>query len=553
MAIAPSPRPRFRPNPTMQDRTHTPLAPIFLRRFLAVYLAFGVLGLGAMAVVEYQRQQARVMEEIRALATTFGPVLGHAVWDYQDTAVTAIVHGIALDPDVVEVRLPAAPGFASRREASPNGGQPSGHVRIEMALTIPGDAGATQRVGTLVIASSEAILWRHVIADLAATAAVMVVVLLAGALVQWRLVSRLLVHPLTQLASQLRQEDLLAQGAGRRLQRFAGREFGVLRLRFLLLLRQVGRAQSELRQSHALLEERVNERTLELSQVLDFNAAIIRSSPVPMGVYSADGQCVEANDAYARFVGAARADLLAQNFLTSPAWDKSPMQAVCVTALALHQPQQGELRVRSSFGKDVFSEYRVLPTQLGGKDHLLLQFTDLTERQRMEEELRRLAFHDALTLLPNRRLLLDRLEQAIRSSKRHGSRLGVCYIDLNKFKQLNDSFGHEVGDKLLIVVAGRLQAMVRGSDTVARLGGDEFVVLSTDLGATDDEAMRNAALIADKIRLSLGQPCVIDGVQYPCSASVGIRTFGAEDGDAEALLRQADGAMYQDKKAQRVD
>ncbi len=537
----------------MQHRNHTPLAAQFLRRFLSVYLAFSVAGLAAMVALEVQHQRTRVMDEMQALATTFGPVLGHAVWDYQDTAVTAIVHGIAQDPDVAEVRLPALSGFASRQERSPGDGEPSESLRIAAPLVVAGDGGTSQRVGTLVISSSDRIIWRHVARRLVTSITVTALVLLAGALALWRLVTRMLVDPLTRLSASVQAETVLAPGAARRLPRFAGREFAELRARFLLLLRQVGRAQDDLRQSAALLEERVNERTLALSQAIEFNAAIIRNSPVPMGVYASNGDCVAANEAYAILTGATVDALLAQNFLTTAAWQQSTMQIVMVTALAEHRPQRGEQRVRTSFGKDVYFEYRVLPTQLGGQDHLLVQFTDLTVRQRMEEELRQMAFQDALTGLPNRRLLLDRLDQAIRGSKRHGSHLAVLFIDLNKFKVLNDTHGHDVGDKLLVIVAGRLQAMVRGTDTVARLGGDEFVVLSTDLGTGHDEALHNATLIAGKIRAVLAEPCLIAGVQHPCSASVGVKLFTGDEADADAILKQADAAMYADKKANRPD
>ncbi len=537
----------------MQHRNHTPLARQFLRRFLSVYLAFSVVGLSAMVVVEYQRQRVRVVDEMHALATTFSPVLGHAVWDFQDTAVTAIVHGIVQDPDVAAVSVPAVPGFAAHDEVSPGDGEPSADLRVEAPLTISGDAGASQRVGTLVLSSSEKIIWRHVATGLVTSITVTALVLLVGALALWRLVTSLLVDPLARFSGSLQAETVLVPGAARRVPRFAGREFAELRARFLLMLRQVNRAQGELRQAAALLEERVNERTMELSQVLEFNAAIIRNSPVPMGVYAANGDCVAANQAYAELTGATTEALLAQNFLTSPAWQQSPMQIVLVTALAEHRPQHGEQRARSSFGKDVYFDYRVLPTQLGGQDHLLVQFTDLTVRQRMEDELRQMAFQDALTGLPNRRLLLDRLNQAIRSSKRHGSHLAVIFIDLNRFKALNDTYGHDVGDKLLVIVAGRLQAMVRGSDTVARLGGDEFVVLSTDLGHGADEALRNATLIADKIRVALAEPCLIAAVQHPCSASVGVKLFTGDEADADGVLKQADAAMYADKKLRRAD
>ncbi len=534
---------------TMQDRNTTPLATHFLRRFLSVYVALSVLGLATLSAVEYQRQRARVMSELHALATTFGPVLGHAVWDFQDTAVSAIVHGIALDPDVVDVRIPAAAGFPARHEASPGGGTPSERVRVELPLTIAGESGASQRVGTLVISSSEEILWTHVASELAATATIMGALLLLGALGMWLLVTRLLVAPLTRLSTQLQQEAQLSPGLARRLPRFAGREFAVLRMRFLLLLRQVGRAQSELRKSHALLEARVNERTLELRQVLEFNAAIIRNSPLPMGVYAAGGDCVAANDAYARFVGAKREELLAQNFLRIPTWQESRLLQDCLSSLELREPQRGEVRMRTSFGKEVYFEYQIFPTLLSGDDHLLIQFTDLTERRRLEEELRHLAFHDTLTRLPNRRLLLDRLHQAARASKRLGHHNAVIFIDLNKFKLLNDTWGHDVGDKLLVIVAERLQSLVRGSDTVARLGGDEFVVLSLELGTSLEDADRNARVIADKIRTAVGADCMIDDVRHACSASVGVKLFTGDDDDAEAILKQADSAMYEDKKA----
>ena len=537
----------------MQLRNHTPLAGQFLRRFLSVYLAFSVVGLAAMVVVEYQRQRSRVIDEMHALATTFAPVLGHAVWDFQDTAVTAIVHGIVQDPDIAEVQLPAVPGFAAREERSPDDGDPSADLRVEAPLTISGDSGANQRIGTLILSSSEKIIWRHVADGLVSSVTVTALVLLVGALALWRLVTSLLVDPLARFSASLQAEKVLVPGAARRVPRFAGREFAELRARFLLMLRQVSRAQTELRQAAALLEERVNERTLELSQVLEFNAAIIRNSPVPMGVYAANGDCVAANEAYANLAGATTEALLAQNFLTTAAWQKSPMQIILVTALAEHRPQHGEQRVRTSFGRDLYFEYRVLPTQLGGQDHLMVQLTDLTVRQRMEEELRQMAFQDALTGLPNRRLLLDRLDQAIRSSKRHGSHLAVVFIDLNRFKALNDTYGHDVGDKLLVIVAERLQTMVRGTDTVARLGGDEFVVLSTDLGHGADEALHNATLIADKIRVALGEPCLIAGVQHPCSASVGVKLFTGDENDADGILKQADAAMYADKKAGRPD
>ena len=158
---------------------------------------------------------------------------------------------------------------------------------------------------------------------------------------------------------------------------------------------------------------------------------------------------------------------------------------------------------------------------------------DITERKRTEQAIRQLAFHDPLTQLPNRRLLLDRLPQLISRAKREQSRLALLFIDLDRFKPINDEQGHEVGDWLLQSVAQRIQGCLRESDTAARIGGDEFVVLLPDLQADDD-----ALAVAEKIRLALAQPFVTqDKVGLGVSSSIGVALY-PDDGQTEQdLLR----------------
>jgi diguanylate cyclase (GGDEF)-like protein len=180
---------------------------------------------------------------------------------------------------------------------------------------------------------------------------------------------------------------------------------------------------------------------------------------------------------------------------------------------------------------------------------VLVQFSDLTERKRLEDNLRMLAFQDFLTQLPNRRLLLDRLGHAIRTAKRQNSHIAVLFLDLDNFKALNDEHGHDVGDQLLIAVANRLLRVVRDTDTVARLGGDEFVVLLEGLGVASDKAMENAEIVADKIRETLSAEYIMGGIRHQCSASVGIQLFLGEDDDPDRILKEADMAMYEMKRA----
>ncbi|MGN6389862.1 MAG: diguanylate cyclase domain-containing protein, partial [Burkholderiaceae bacterium] len=186
------------------------------------------------------------------------------------------------------------------------------------------------------------------------------------------------------------------------------------------------------------------------------------------------------------------------------------------------------------------------PYTAGDKE--LLQFISTqvataVERKRLHERLQYLAQNDPLTGLPNRGVLLDRLDMALKRARRGNARIALLYLDLDEFKRVNDSLGHVAGDVLLQTVALRLRQTLRDVDTVARMGGDEFVMLLEDVGAA------GAALVADKIRDAVRQPIAIDGCQLRIRPSIGIAVFPEQGDDAAALLKQADAAMYADKQA----
>ena len=187
------------------------------------------------------------------------------------------------------------------------------------------------------------------------------------------------------------------------------------------------------------------------------------------------------------------------------------------------------------------------PTPSGG---LVIVYHDVTELRHASAEIEILAFYDPLTGLPNRRLLLDRLQQAVAALARSGHQGAVLFLDLDHFKVLNDTQGHEVGDQLLRQVAQRLKATVRDTDTVARLGGDEFVVMLTDLSRDRDEAAAQARRVGEKLQHSLHQPYTLGTHVHHSACSIGATLFGAAEQSAAELLRQADIAMYE-VKAQR--
>lgn len=186
--------------------------------------------------------------------------------------------------------------------------------------------------------------------------------------------------------------------------------------------------------------------------------------------------------------------------------------------------------------------------------------TDITERKLAEEQIHNLAFYDTLTLLPNRRMLNDRTNQAMASSKRSGRYCALLFIDLDNFKPLNDTYGHAVGDLLLTEVARRISSCVREMDTVARFGGDEFVVMLSELDADKVESTAQAGIVAEKIRIILAEPYVLkfqqEGnaettIEHRCTASIGVALFINHEATPEEVLKWADIAMYQAKERGR--
>jgi diguanylate cyclase (GGDEF)-like protein/PAS domain S-box-containing protein len=171
---------------------------------------------------------------------------------------------------------------------------------------------------------------------------------------------------------------------------------------------------------------------------------------------------------------------------------------------------------------------------------------DITERKRQEEEARFLAYHDTLTGLPNRRLLDDRLRQAVLLAQRRDRRVALMLVDLDRFKQVNDALGHRAGDEVLREAANRIAGCLRKADTLARHGGDEFVVVIPDLQQDGD-----CQVVAEKILQSLVPPFVVEGREFNIGASIGVSLCPADAGDGEAMLRNADAAMYRAKQLGR--
>lgn len=281
-------------------------------------------------------------------------------------------------------------------------------------------------------------------------------------------------------------------------------------------------------------------------------AATIFDSQQCMLVSDANELILRVNSAFTRITGYSQEEVIGQNpsLLKSGKHDASFYDAMW-ESINNQGMWEGEIWNRRK-GGEVYPEYlniTAVKDSNGLVTNYVATFTDITQIKNAEIEIRNLAFYDPLTNLPNRRLLSDRLKQAISSSNRTGKAAALLFLDLDNFKVLNDSLGHDIGDLLLEQVAKRLKSCVREHDTVARLGGDEFVIMLEELSVHAMEAAEQTEFIANKILTTLNEPYQLAQHPYNNTPSIGIVLFnGKKPQPHEDLLKQADIAMYQAKK-----
>jgi diguanylate cyclase (GGDEF)-like protein/PAS domain S-box-containing protein len=276
--------------------------------------------------------------------------------------------------------------------------------------------------------------------------------------------------------------------------------------------------------------------------------AIAQVSPVPLVVTNrTEGKCLWGNQALGDLLGLALEDIPGKP--TSLFYATQEDRAELLTELDANGCIEGrEVHMKRADGALFWARMSIRPFPLDGESAMLVALTDLTERKMLEEHLRHVAMHDALTGLPNRAMLFDLLRRELARAKRDQSyRFAVLYLDLDDFKPVNDELGHDVGDRLLAGVAERLQRALRPMDAAARVGGDEFAVLVANVR---DEA--EPAQIAARIATVLAEPLDLGTVTRPVATSIGAALGDARTPSVDALLRQADLAMYEVKTARKI-
>jgi len=262
------------------------------------------------------------------------------------------------------------------------------------------------------------------------------------------------------------------------------------------------------------------------------------------------GEILGFNPAAEEIFGYLQQDVLGKNIkMLMPEPDRSEHEGYVNRYL-----HTGEGRILGVRGREVTAvrengeqfpmELSASEMMLGGQRYFIGIFRDITERKLAEQKIAHLAHYDYLTDLPNRALFLDNLEHSLSLARRNTYKVAVLFLDLDGFKQVNDTLGHDGGDLLLQGVANRLKELIRASDTVARVGGDEFIFVLNNIGSDE-----NAALMANKIIVALSEPFELKGKQCHVGGSIGISIYPDDSKDSETLIKQADDAMYLAKRS----
>ncbi len=294
----------------------------------------------------------------------------------------------------------------------------------------------------------------------------------------------------------------------------------------------------------------MQEARKETEAQLRLAASVFGAASEAIMIADRNSAIIAVNQAFTDITGYASGEVIGANtrLLKSGKHPPEYYQVMWQTLDATGQ-WQGEIWDRHKNGSPFAAHMTitVVKDAVGAVDHYVCLFSDVTQTLKQREEIERMAYYDALTQLPNRRLLSDRIGQALSLAERQKTLVAVCYLDLDGFKLVNDSYGHEAGDQLLLEVTHRLKEAVRTHDTVSRLGGDEFVLLLTDLKSEGE-----GSAILTRVLQSMAEPFSWNQHRVTSvSASIGVAYFPEDGAETDVLLRYSDQAMYRAKHAGR--
>jgi len=526
------------------------------RLVLLTLLASGLIAsfiTAAQLYLEYDREVRSIQQRFAEIETAYLPSVKQGFWVMDRRALQVLADGIHQLPDfeyaamVVDGNVVAASGIRP------------GNRSLSRSFEVDYEyRGAIQRIGTLEVVASDAGPLRRTWERLGLVLVLNGLKAAVIAVLVLYLVQRMITSPVSRLHAHTRRmaagelDEPLALVA-----RYpSSQDDEIHELAQLMDGMRIGLRD----RSHALLDlnaeltEAVAAKEIALMQVkahaeaLELAAGVYSHTVEGIMITDAAGNILSVNPAFETITGYQAGEALGQTprLLHSEHQGEDFYRDMWASILATGE-WRGELWNRRKDG-EAYLQWTSISTindASGQPYRRIAVMTDITEMRRKDEHIRHQAYHDTLTGLPNRTLLQNRLDHGLKAAQREATRIAVLFIDLDRFKVINDSLGHLIGDRLLQQAARRLEDSVRASDTVSRQGGDEFVVLAAI------EHISDAAYIAEKLIADMSAPFLIGEHHLNVGASVGISVYPQDGGDAETLLRNADVAMYASKAAGR--
>ena len=543
-----------------------PLASTLVRKVFSIYVLVAVVLTCVQIGVEYRNTYLQVLEELNSTARAFEPGVSDALWNYQRSLLESIAQGVVNGRVVTAVDIGGDSEKLRVTMAHPGQRFDAQDISKRIDLSRLGTGGVPKSIGFMTLYSNH-----HVIIERLKIGVILIVIAAAIKTIGlWLIIvffaNHLLAKPLRRFTEQIGSLDLTNATEAPRITVGPVRHQELMYLgdAFNDLTSKVVANEQELKQLTATLEKRVEERTAELSdknsaleaeivvreeaeramiRQRDFSQALINSIPEIFFLSTHTGNIVMLNPNSKQVLGISENDKSLRSILDfiAPA-DRERVDVMLQTVFA-----RGEATCEAEM---VFADTRVIPhyfvghlTSVDDTPHAIVVGIDIKARREAEERMRQLALYDSLTNLPNRATLYDRLKHTLAAAKRRREMVGVLFLDLDGFKQINDQAGHDTGDAVLREVAQRLKDAVRASDTVSRYGGDEFVIIAASI--TD---AASAATVATKLLQVMAVPIKINGAEYQVTASIGISLFPDHSTDIDQLLKIADAAMYRAKK-----
>lgn len=539
------------------------LAPALVRKVFSIYFVLAVLLTLVQVGLDYRETYGQVIDELDATAQAFEPGIAEAVWNYQGPLAQSIARGLVDGKLILAVHIRDKSGRLQIDQAH---GEVNALLDLSRRIELVhiDKEGGREVIGEMTVYANQAVVLGRVQYGLLLTVVMAILKTLGLWLIMVTVAHRLVARPLKALTEQIGAFDVAHAAKAPSVDLGASRstELCVLRDAFNDLAGRVVAHRSELAELAASLERRVQERTAELSdknqalstevqvrqaaeQALtrerDFSLALVRAIPELFVLVDERGSVVMSNPNAKRAFALVEGDTR-QVSVFATTKDRGAMKTMLAEVFATGEASC-EVDLMLAGGRT--SPYYVIAhrVHIDGHRCAIVVAVDISVRRAAETQMRYMALYDALTELPNRTMLHDRLTQAIVGAARSEQCMAVLFVDLDGFKAINDSAGHDVGDSVLREVGHRLRNSVRSSDTAARYGGDEFVIVLS--GVANAEA---AALTAQKLIETLAVPIECEGEFYKIGASIGISVLPDHGSHAAALLERADAAMYRAKR-----